>query len=327
MCSSGIKILVCGVGSIGERHIRNLLSSGYEDIVLYRKRNLPLRTIYRTFPVFDFLYEALKQKPDVAFICNPTHLHMETAIACVEAGCHVFVEKPLSHTLEGIDQLSDFLEKQKRQLMVGYMLRFHPCLNKIKSWLDDSRIGNLVYLRSQWGEYLPDWHPYEDYRESYAAQDAMGGGPALTLSHDLDCLLWLAGEYKSVLSLKNTASELTLSTEHGIDVLIEMTSGATANIHLDYFQSPPSRCLEIVGTRGRIVFDYYKSRVERFELKRSDLVAVFDISESFDRNQLFVSEVKYFFRAIEEQLPVVPGIHEGSQVVKLATDIKRGRVQ
>ena len=327
MHSSGIKILVCGVGSIGERHIRNLLSSGYEDIILYRQRNLPFRTIDRTFPVVDFLEEALKQKPDVAFICNPTHLHMETAIACVGAGCHVFVEKPLSHTLEGIDQLSRLLEKKKRQLMVGYMLRFHPCLIKIKSWLDNSRIGNLVYLRSQWGEYLPDWHPYENYRESYAAQDAMGGGPALTLSHELDILFWMAGDYKRVVSLENTASDLKVKTDHGVDVLLELTSGATANIHLDYFQSPPSRCLEIIGTRGRIVFDYYKSRVERFELKRSDPVSVYDISESFDRNQLFVSEVKYFFRAIKEQVSVVPGIHEGSQVAKLATDIKKGRVQ
>ena len=100
-----MKILICGVGSIGERHIRNLLTLGYEDIILYRTSNSQLRSLNQNLKTFNNLDEALVQKPDVAFITNPTSLHLNTAISCAMAGCHLFIEKPLSHSLEGVDKL------------------------------------------------------------------------------------------------------------------------------------------------------------------------------------------------------------------------------
>lgn len=312
-----MKILVCGLGSIGERHVGNLLSLGYDDIIVYRKRELPLRTLDKQFPVFTSLDTALLEKPEVAIICNPTHLHHDTTERCLKGGCHVLVEKPISHTSDGLSGLSALAESLSLQVMVGYMMRFHPCLIRIKEWLKAGDIGKLVYIRSQWGEYLPDWHPWEDYRKSYAALMSMGGGPGLTLSHELDTLLWLGGDYSRAMGLCNYGSSLEVDTEHGVDLLIQFENGATGNVHMDYFQSPPARTLELVGTNGRIEFDYFRSRAVRYAGGESQLCDVCDVSENFDRNNLFVDELRYFLGQVQANSEVKPGVKEGSQVLKL----------
>ena len=318
-----MKVLVCGLGSIGERHINNLLTIGYEDIVVYRKRNLPLRTLDREFLSFSSLKEALSTNPDVAFVCNPTHLHLSTALSCIDSGCHVFVEKPLSNSTNGLANLKVLAEQKSCKVMVGYMMRFHPCLQTIKKWIDAGVIGQIVYLRSQWGEYLPDWHPWEDYRTSYAASKTMGGGPGLTLSHELDTMLWLAGEYTEAVAMKNYASMLELETEHGIDLLIRFKTGATGNLHMDYFQSPPARTLEVIGTEGRLQFDYFNSMLARYKLKGEEAEEIYDVSQTFDRNDLFVNEIKYFLNAITSDSQVEPGIEEGIQVIHLLEEALR----
>ncbi len=321
-----MKILVCGLGSIGERHLGNLLSLGYNDIVVYRKRNLPLRSLCQTFPTFHSLAEALNEKPDVAFICNPTHLHLTSAISCIKAGCHVFVEKPLSGSSMGLEELATLAEQKSLQLMVGYMMRFHPCLQKIQQWLTTGLIGRLVYVRSQWGEYLPDWHPWENYRESYAALKSMGGGPGLTLSHELDTLLWLCGDYSKVISMANYESDLEIDTEHGLDLLVKFKSGVTANVHMDYFQSPPSRSMELVGTKGRIFFDYYASLASLYEQGSPKAKNILDISDSFDRNDLFLLELQCFMDSIRRGVPCKPSVADGTQVIKLLEDALREKI-
>ena len=293
-----MKFLICGVGSIGERHIRNLISLGFDDIILFRKRNNALRTISNTFPTYSSLKECLDKKPDIAIICNPTHLHIETAIQCAKANCHIFIEKPISHNLEECDELILTLKQKNKIAMVGYMMRYHPCILKMKKCIERGDIGKIISLRSLWGEYLPDWHPWEDYRKTYAAVRNMGGGPALTLSHELDLAIWLFGKVNKVLGMTNYNSNLEIDTEHAIDILISFESGVTGNIHLDYFQKPPKRSIEIVGSKGRIEFDYYLNRVILYTHDDID-GEVFSVDKQFENNDMFVSEIKDFIDAIK----------------------------
>jgi len=293
-----MKFLICGVGSIGERHIRNLISLGFDDIILFRKRNNPLRTISNIFPTYSSLRECLDKKPDVAIICNPTHLHIETAIQCAKANCHIFIEKPISHNLEKCDELILTLKQKNKIAMVGYMMRYHPCILKMKKWIEKGDIGKIISLRSVWGEYLPDWHPWEDYRKTYAAVRNMGGGPALTLSHELDLAIWLFGKVNKVVGMTNYNSNLEIDTEHAIDILISFESGITGNIHLDYFQKPPKRSIEIVGSKGRIEFDYYLNRVILYT--HDDINGkVFSVDKEFEHNDMFVSEIEQFIYTIK----------------------------
>jgi predicted dehydrogenase len=292
-----MKFLICGVGSVGERHIRNLISLGYEDIILFRKRNKPLRTIKKFFPTYPTLKECLLNKPDIAIICNPTHLHIETAIQCAKANCNIFIEKPLSHNLERCEDLDRALREHKKIGMVGYMMRYHPCILKIQKLIKDGSIGKVVFFRSTWGEFLPDWHPWEDYRKTYAAVRDMGGGPALTLSHELDLALWLFGNVNKVVGISNYNSNLEIDTEHAIDILLRFENGITGNIHLDYIQKPSKRSTEIVGSAGRIEFDYYSNQVVLYTHEDQN-GKTFSVKDKFDRNDMFINELMEFIDSV-----------------------------
>lgn len=308
-------ILICGVGSIGERHLNNILRLGYENIILYRKRNNPLRTLNKQFPVFSDLNDALKENPEISFITNPTSLHIETAIKCADAGSHIFIEKPLSHNRVGVEKLKKIIKNKNLKVMIGFMMRFHPCIKKIKELLDNKKIGNILSTISIWGEYLPDWHPWEDYTTSYAARKKLGGGPALTLSHDLDILLWLLGKPERLKAYANYNSNLNIDTENAIDIILKYKNGIISNIHLDYLQKPPFREYLFIGDKGRIKLNYFANLVE---INTDKSYGVFYSPGNFERNDMFIEEIKYFFNCIENDINPSPGIDEASISLDIA---------
>lgn len=315
-------ILICGAGSVGERHAANLLRLGQKDLSFFRTRGLPFRSLKGEFPVFKDLKQALAKKPAAAFICNPTHLHVKTALACVQAGCDVLIEKPLGHDKSGVDALRRAAAKAGRRVMVGYTLRFHPCLQRVKMWLEAGRLGMPLWARFQCGEYLPDMHPWEDYRQGYAARRAMGGGPALTFSHELDLAVWFFGPALSVASLTNAGSSLEIDTEHAVDILAKFRSGLTANIHLDFLQRPPARTIEIVGESGRLEFDYHRGRLQLYQNGRA--AESVDVSSSFDRNQMFLEEASYFLECLDQDRDPAPGIEEAALSLDIALAALKG---
>ena len=188
-------------------------------------------------------------------------------------------------------------------------------------------------VRSSWGEHLPGWHPWEDYRSSYAARSDLGGGPALTLSHDLDLMLWMLGTPTGMVSLPNLASPLDVSCHHGIDMLLAFTQGATANVHLDYFQSPPHRSWELVGSNGRVVIDYLAGTLDYYpgnvgHVYEDTTVRSNDhlrLQPAWDRNDLFVDELRYFFDSIEAEAQPEPTIRQAAAIVQLALETTEGR--
>ena len=315
------KILVCGVGSIGERHINNLISLGYKDIILYRTRNKKLRKVKENFLTFKNLSEALKQKPDVAIISNPTHLHLKIATVCAKSNCHVFIEKPISQNTKGYRKLKNLIIKNKRHIIVGYMMRYHPCVIKMKEWIDKKKIGRILHYKSEWGEYMPGWHPWENYKSSYAGKKEMGGGPILTLSHEIDLCLFFCGNFTKVSGNFNSISDLKLNTEDLADILISFDSGVCANIHLNYLSRPPSRKIDIIGSKGQISFDYYKNQAKLF-IKGKQSKSL-NVSKNFNRNNLFINELKDFFNTIKNKNINTNSVDHAFKIVKLANMIKK----
>jgi predicted dehydrogenase len=326
------RILVCGVGSVGERHIRNLSTLGYHHIAVYRARNLPFRDLNFSIPIYTDLKEALTDfAPSVTFITNPTALHVPMAMEAARANSHLFIEKPISHNLEGIEELCRMLESNHRMAMVGYMLRFHPFFKQLKAWLNEGPSGVLgrpIFLRTTWGEHLPDWHPWEDYRQSYAACADMGGGPALTLSHDIDLLVWLFGAPDNVVGLPNSTSPLNINVEHSIDILLGFSQGVTANVHLDFCQRPPSRVWELVCSHGQVRLDILAGTLTRWESTIGEIhtpqhgpitpVDVQTLPENFDRNDLFLEELRYFFLCLNTGERPMPDISIAAESVRIA---------
>ena len=125
-------------------------------------------------------------------------------------------------------------------------------LAQIKAWLDEGKIGRPVSSRAHWGEYMPGWHPWEDYRQSYAARAELGGGVIVTLTHPLDYLRFLLGDVESLWSFNGHGSPLELDVEDVAEIGLKFASGAVGGVHVNYFQRPPIHQLEIVGAQGTL---------------------------------------------------------------------------
>ncbi|MBU1179646.1 Gfo/Idh/MocA family oxidoreductase, partial [Patescibacteria group bacterium] len=231
-----MRILVVGFGSIGRRHVKNLLSLGVDDILLYRRSK---KGNEFNIPEYDDLDEALAQKPDAVLIANPTALHIPIAIKAARVGAHLFIEKPLSHNLEGVEELSRIIKEKGLISMIAYQYRFHPALQKIKELIDSGVLGKIIFGRVEVGQYLPDWHPGEDYRKGYSARKDLGGGVILTLIHEIDYLTWLLGKPKSVSSVAGHFSNLEIDIEDLAEISVKYENGALGQIHLDCIQKAP----------------------------------------------------------------------------------------
>ena len=205
-----MKFLIAGLGSIGRRHFRNLISLGEKDIVLLRTRKATLPDDELAgFPVETDIQEALrKHKPDAVIVANPTSMHLDIAIPAAEAGCHILLEKPVSNSLERLDILQQAAQKSGSKILVGFQFRYHPTLNKARELIQEDALGKILTVHAHWGEYLPQWHPWEDYRQSYAARADLGGGVIVTLTHPLDYLRFILGEVESLWSFNGHISPL-----------------------------------------------------------------------------------------------------------------------
>ena len=186
-----LSVLIVGCGSIGKRHARVLRTLGVADVRACDPSPEQRRAFSAESPNvrMDDSYDAgLRDRPDSVLICTPPEMHIPMARQAIAAGCHVLTEKPLSNTLDGIDELERLAAGSGKKVMVALCFRFHEGLIRAKEHLDSGRIGRLVSIRALMGEHLPDVRP--DYRSMYLATH----NGAFELMHDLDLALWCAGQ-------------------------------------------------------------------------------------------------------------------------------------
>lgn len=313
-----MKFLIAGLGSIGRRHLRNLVSLGERDIVLYRthQSTLPDEDL-QDFPVETDLQAALDRKPDAVIVANPTALHLQVAQPAAERGIHLFLEKPVSHSLEGVHKLQETVVRQKVKVLVGFQFRFHPGLRRIKVLLDQSTIGRPLSARAHWGEFLPGWHPWEDYRQGYSARPELGGGVILTLCHPLDYLRSLLGEITALWAFSAADSELGIPVEDRAEIGLRFQSGVIGSVHLDYLQRPPAHRLEIIGSGGTLQWDNATGAASLYQ-GDSEGWQHFPPPQGFERNHMFLEQMRHFRAMLREDLPPVCSLNDGVRALELA---------
>ena len=307
-----MKILIVGLGSIGRRHLRNLQRLDIDDIVLLRsgRSSLPDEEL-RGIPTEHNLCNALKRhRPTAVVISNPTALHLDIAIPAVEAGCHLLLEKPVSHTLDRISLLRKAAKKQNVKILVGFQFRFHPTLKAIKQLLNSNAIGPIVHVHCHWGEYLPSWHPWEDYRQGYAARSDLGGGVVLTLCHPFDYLRWLAGEVEAVSAMTARAGGLDLKVEDTANVNLRFACGALGVVHLDYVQRPPAHWFQITGRKGLIRWDNADGAAHCYRCETETWEAIMP-PPGFERNTIFLEEMRHFLNCIQNDREPLVNLEDG----------------
>jgi len=316
---SGGALLVAGLGSVGKRHFDNLRSLGAE------RRLALLRTGRGTLVEADppdvrihrDLDGALEDRPFAVIVANPTALHVPLALAAAKAGAHVFIEKPLSDSLQGVEDLEREISVRGLIGLVGFQFRFHPALRQIKEWLSDQAIGRIVSVHARWGECLRSWHPWEDYRGSYSARRNLGGGVVLTLCHPFDYLRWLVGEIVTVSAETAQLGGLGIEVEDTAHIILRFEGGALASVDLDYVEHPPVHALRILGQRGCILWDN-TSGIARQQDRDGSIVRSFAPPEGFERNTLFLEEMRHFLECLEGTAAPLCTVEDGIRALKVA---------
>ena len=334
-----MKILIIGLGSIGQRHLRNLskINRKFQFIAVRKKFHVPIltnklkvssskKTLREKYNIkyFTSLNSALKENPKIALICTPPVFHIKEAIQCLKKNCHVFIEKPLGSTTENLQKLKKILLKKKLITMMGFQMRFEPIYIYLKNFLRKKNIGKIFHAEIYNGEHIAKYHEYENYRISCSAKKSLGGGVVLSQIHELDYFLDLFKKYKiKIISSKTFKnSNLEIDTEDTLDSLFllkNLNNKFTARIHLDFYTIPKKRKIEIYAEKGTITADF-KRKIFTYKMDNKK----FEKKFSFERNTAFMNEIKYFVNKIKRKKKISENlsIHNGIKTLQFAIKLK-----
>ena len=315
--------MIVGLGSIGKRHLRNILAienTKKLEIIIYSKQTKSYLSNHKNIKIFDTLDKCLLEKPDVGFITNETVHHIPIAIKLAKVGLDLFIEKPLSNKISNVKTFSKIVETKKLITLVGCNLRFHRCINEIKNLIDQKVIGDIISVKVECGTYLPDWHPNENYSKSYASRDDLGGGVVLTCIHELDYLFWFFGETQEVFSMTGKYSNLKITASDLSAIILKFKNNIIAEVHLDYFQKPEARSCKLIGTKGTITWDSLSNEVKIYDFKKSKWKSKLKIKK-YDKNEMYVKELEYFIQCINKKKKTINDISQGEYVLKIALGI------
>lgn len=322
---SGLRVLVIGCGSIGQRHISNLQSLGVTDLDVFDSNKQLLEQVKRKFHV-NVLNSLNFDNVDCTLICTPPNSHVQLAKYALKEGSHVFIEKPLSNSLMGLNDISKLAKNNSLQVFVGYVFRFDIGLGKVKELLTKKAIGNVLSFDAYEGWYLPKWRPWQDHTKSYTASTKLGGGIILDGSHELNYLQWLGGKVNQVFSYYSKVPKLKTKTEGLAEILLSFKSTAIGRIHLDFVNPKYNRHCEIIGDEGSIRWYFDKKTVE---IQKSRQVNYKVIKYGKDNNEMYLSELRYVLNCLNGKknnlitLSSAKDTLEGSIAIKKSGKINR----
>ncbi|MFC1723156.1 Gfo/Idh/MocA family protein [Nanoarchaeota archaeon] len=316
-----MNIAVLGCGSIGKKHIQNLTTLEGISLFAYDPSETALQSLTHETVIkysdIDRLFS--ENKFDAIFVCAPYHLHVELVKRGLENDCHVFVEKPISDTLEGLEELQKLAEAKSKIVFVGCNMRFHSPLQRIKKILDSGKVGKVYSARLEFGHYLPNWRPNTDYSKTYSARHDMGGGVILDSIHELDYANWLFGKVSRVACFADKLSELNIDVEDSAEIIMKLANNSIVEIHLDYLQRFKRRSCQVIGSEGTIIWTSEGKKPEKATVSlydaRKDQWEIFE--ETVDANIAFIDQMKHFINCIKGIEEPISNIQSGIEALKL----------
>ena len=321
-----MKFLVIGTGSIGKRHLRNLISIGIDPCNLSvvdtredRRKEVVDLGINNVFPTLE---ASLKDDEyNAAFVCSPTNLHIKQGIELASRGVHIMMEKPLAHNLNGIKKFVELVNRNNVVVMMAYKFRFSSLTQKVKELIDSNSIGKILYARGEFSEYLPDWHPYEDYRSFYMAEKSRGGGSILDQCHIMDLVHYLLGGFDTVFAVNTKLSSLEINADDFAELIIKLNSGIIASIHTDIFGREHKKQLEIKGETGNIIWDFYANTVTLYESETNSSRIFNKFINDF--NLAYIDELNHFIACCKNQKKPLASLEDGIETMELILSAER----
>jgi len=309
-----MRVLVIGCGSIGERHIKNLLDLGVEVMVfdIAVQREEAMRTKYK---LKDYAKDReVPPFPDACLICTPASSHLKMVLK--NRNCpYIFIEKPIADKVT--PELEELVKKLGDRILVGYNWRFHSNIRKVKELLDPGAIGQVYKAHAEFGYYLPYWRPKRDIH------DVENLGVILEASHELDYLMWLFGPVESEMCVKAEVGGFGLGVEDQAEIILNFKSGVIASVSLDMLNKRYTRTLQIVGEGGVIDWNWHLGLTL---LDGNGWVApccnYTGSCKYADIDVSYIEEMKHFIRVVEGKEKPLVTAKEALAVLELAERLK-----
>ena len=309
-------MLVFGLGSIGLRHIQVLGELGEFEIAACRTKkgmkNVP-DDIDGKIRYFYDENEAFAWNPDFMIVSNPTNLHLEYLIKSIDHNIDALIEKPIANEYNAITEVKNRIKKRKNKICVGFNLRFHPIVKKVKESIDRGEYGKVLKANLYVGEYLPFWHPYEDYRKSYAARNELGGGSLRTFSHEIDLGQYWFGDYDKIFAKVSKISDLDIDVDDSTDIFAGMRNGVILKISMDYLNPLGERKGEIFFENGLLKYNFLKMAIKFTDYADGESKTLFKL-ENYDYNAQYKCQMEKFINRSDEEICTV---EEGINVMKI----------
>lgn len=269
---------------------------------------------------------ALERRPNVALICTPAATHLEVALQALSAGADLFVEKPLSTSLEGVDRLVERVGSQGRIVQVGYNLRYHPAMRAAREILASGRLGKVLTAHAEFGFYLEKWWPGRDYRDSYMVNGAGGIELLLDVSHEIDLMIWFLGEVEEVMAYGNRLSNLKIQGMDVVKILMRMNQGTLTSLHMDCLQPTYTRRFSLIGEDSALSWDCSDARadVSLGSLRLFDRVKERweEVPVSGSPEETYLEELRDFLRCASTGSSPLVGLQEGREVLRVVGAIQ-----
>lgn len=311
------RVAVVGLGSIGRRHCENLCRLGLAPPVIVRRPGSPNPAFVppEDSAVVHSNAEALAAGVDLAIVCNPTSLHVGTALEYVEAGIPVVVEKPLAHSLAAGQRLAEAAQRRGVRVVVAYCMRYHPAYALARRLLSEGAVGPVAYAKAWFESYLPAWHPWEDYRRSYAARRDLGGGALRTLDHEIDFLNWCLGRPHRVAGHAGRSGVLEIDADDHAALRLHYPHGITAGVELSLCRRDYARGFEFVGSQATLRFAFDRGRLELAGTGEPQLLWE---SRGYDLNQMYVDLLTQVLDDLDTGNSHSPAIDDGLATLAVA---------
>ncbi|MCO6457774.1 MAG: Gfo/Idh/MocA family oxidoreductase [Pirellulaceae bacterium] len=310
------RVLIVGVGSIGQRHVRCFLATGRVEVAICETDAEQAERVAGQYPVTAVhrsLDDAVQQGYDAAVICTPAPLHVPQASQLAGAGWHLLIEKPLSTSLAGIDDLLRIVRERNLVAGVAYVHRAHPVLADMRAALDAGRFGPIVQLVAVSGQHFPTYRPA--YRQIYYARHATGGGAIQdALTHMLNAGEWLAGPIDRLVA--DAAHQVLPDVEVEDTVhLIARQGRVLSSYSLNQHQAPNELTLTVVCRDGTARYVAHEGRW----LWMTEPGADWQVGQArpLERDELFVLQAEAFLDAVEGRRPPPCSLEAGLQTLRV----------
>jgi predicted dehydrogenase len=311
------KILIVGLGSIGQRHLdiaRELFPNANIQILRFKNNKCPKKAD----GVFLSIQDAIDFYPDIVVIANPASEHIRLAKVFSESGAHLLIEKPLSITSEGTNELITISKKNKKILMVGYNLRFLMSLKKFRDFVQNKTAGRVLSVRCEAGQFLPSWRPTIDYRDSVSAKKKLGGGVLLELSHEIDYLIWIFREIDWVKATLSKQSDLEIDVEDSAFLTLgrdNENDSLIISLNLDFIRQDKKRECVAICEKGTLRWNGITGAVDIFHKDSKSWEQIYLADSSI--NDSYINEWKHFVDCIENNKEPIISVYDGLKVLEV----------